>query len=65
MSSYAPTASTAHGPIAVESKTAAVTSKRSKESSASAVRTWAWGKAREPYDWMDAHTPCDDLDSWR
>jgi hypothetical protein len=36
-----------------------------RESSASAVRTWAWARTSGVYDWMDAHTPCDDLDSWR
>lgn len=46
-------------------KTAAASSKRSTESSASGVRTWAWGRAQGPYDWMDAHTPSGDLTSWR
>ena len=36
-----------------------------KASSSSATRNWAWGKAHEPYDWMDAHTPSDDLYAWR
>ncbi|WP_250866552.1 hypothetical protein [Caballeronia sp. INSB1] len=29
-----------------------------------AVQTWSWGKQHDPYDWMDAHTPCHDLSAW-
>jgi hypothetical protein len=38
--------------------------KRPTDASSAASRTFAWGKPYGPYDWMDAHTPCDDLSSW-
>lgn len=44
---------------------ASMNGERPIESSSSATRNWAWGSTREPYDWMDAHTPCDDLSVWR
>ena len=33
-------------------------------SASSATRTWAWGRTHAPYDWMDAHTPSDNLYAW-
>lgn len=69
MSDYVQNGSPAKGAITIEPKSDlnadAVSSKRSKDSPASAARTWAWGKTHEPYDWMDAHTPSSDLTSWR
>jgi hypothetical protein len=38
-------------------------SERCKESPASPVRTWAWARTSEHYDWMDEHTPCADFNS--
>ncbi|MDR5741009.1 MULTISPECIES: hypothetical protein [unclassified Caballeronia] len=37
----------------------------SNESPAAPARPWAWRSTREPYDWMDAHTPLGALDSWQ
>ena len=37
--------------------------KRSKQSSASLIVTRPWARASEHYDWMDAHTPCADLNA--
>lgn len=69
MSDHVRNGSPAKGAIPIEPKSDLIADpiscKRSTESSATAVRTWAWGRAHGPYDWMDAHTPCGDLTSWR
>ncbi|WP_250529994.1 hypothetical protein [Caballeronia sp. ATUFL_F1_KS4A] len=39
-------------------------SKPEVPSTSTSTRTWAWGASYGPYDWMDAHTPCDDLSPW-
>jgi hypothetical protein len=41
------------------------TGMRPKASSPSATRNWAWGRAHEPYDWMNTHTPGDNPNAWR
>ncbi|WP_143328152.1 hypothetical protein [Caballeronia pedi] len=64
MSDHVQTASSTQVATIVEQKDSN-TSRRARETSASAARTWAWGRTREPYDWMDAHTPSGDLKSWR
>jgi hypothetical protein len=48
-----------------ESTLEPMTSDQPRETAPSAPRSWAWGRTHEPYDWMDAHTPSSDLDSWR
>ncbi|SAK82552.1 hypothetical protein AWB75_05261 [Caballeronia catudaia] len=48
-----------------DARTIPPTSERPKASSSPATRTWAWGRTREPYDWMDAHTPFNDMSAWR
>ena len=68
MSEYARAASAADRAHAAGSKpglTAASASGERPVESSSAARNWAWGSTREPYDWMDAHTPCDNLSVWR
>jgi hypothetical protein len=50
---------------APDAQTNPLTSEPPKASSSPAARTWAWGRTREPYDWMDAHTPFDDTSAWR
>jgi len=50
---------------AAEQQPAASSGTPVKASPATPVRTWAWGCTREPYDWMDGHTPSGALDSWR
>ncbi|SAL84448.1 hypothetical protein AWB74_06945 [Caballeronia arvi] len=62
MSDYLQAASTTKEAMTIESTPP--TSERPKASSP-AARTWAWGRTHEPYDWMDAHTPFDDMSAWR
>ena len=52
------------GAVDIESKPNLETCERPAEASSPAMRTWAWGSTREPYDWMDAHTPCHGTSSW-
>ena len=63
MSDDVRTASPAQSADTPESKPEPITN-RQDESTSSATRIWAWGRTHEPYDWMDAHTPCDNLSSW-
>ncbi|SAL13016.1 hypothetical protein AWB68_00154 [Caballeronia choica] len=69
MSDYVQNGSPVKGANTIEAKAdlkaESVSRKRATESTASGVRTWAWGRVHGPYDWMDAHTPSGDLTSWR
>lgn len=50
---------------AVTATNEAATVEAKPVSKAKETRTWAWGRTHEPYDWMDAHTPSDDLSPWQ
>jgi hypothetical protein len=55
-------ASPMNGPASVESKSDLDAKPARRQACA---HNWSWGRQHEPYDWMDAHTPCDDLSAWR
>ncbi|KXU84547.1 hypothetical protein CR51_41040 [Caballeronia megalochromosomata] len=57
----------ANGAVAIELKSDPETKavpRQISEDRGSAAQSWSWGRQHEPYDWMDAHTPFDDLRSW-
>lgn len=64
MSQRLKTASPLEATATVESQPESMTCVQPKVSSSAATRTWAWGRTHAPYDWMDMHTPLDDLSSW-
>ena len=61
MSDYHRAASLTQGNTTVEPKP----DEQAQDHTSPAARTFAWAQAREPYDWMDAHTPCDGVSTWR